>query len=139
MLRLIRVVLALEGLVMSWKTYRATRELEVRRETGDQAVKDAVALTPQSHLFQVPNGLSASAYFVLMTVLCATRAADRRPFRPVTVALAWLSLGVSVYLVWQLLFVLRRNCPLCMRAHTLNLALTLAVTAPGANVAPKRR
>lgn len=127
--RLIRLVLGIEGLIMSWKTYESTRKLEARQEEGDHSVDDAVALTLQGRLFDIPNGISASAYFALMIVLSATGLIDRAPVRRVALALAWISLGVSGYLVYQLLFVMKRQCPLCMRAHTLNLAFTLALTA----------
>jgi len=136
-LRLIRVVLAAEGVVMSWRTLRSTRSLEIGREHGDQSVKDAVALTPQSRLFGVPNGLAAGGYLGFMLALAASGLPERnRSARALSLILAWLSLGVSVYLVAQLLFVLKRNCPLCLRAHSLNLALTLAVTARAATEKP---
>lgn len=129
MVRVLRVTLATEGLLISWRTLRSTRRLEERREHGDQSVKGAVALTPQGRLFEVPNGLSASVYFALMAFLSLTGLIDRPVFRRFGLALAWISLGISGYLVYQLLFVLKRNCPLCMRTHTLNLALTLLLTA----------
>lgn len=129
MLRLIRTVLAGEGLVMSWKSYMQTRKLEARRKHGDTSVESAVALTPQGRLFKMPNGLTASAYFALMTLLSGTGLIDRKHIRRLGVGMAWISLSISAYLVYQLLFVLRRNCPLCMRAHMVNLALTLTVTA----------
>jgi len=113
---------------MSWRAFRSVRRLETRKADGDETAKDAIALTPQSRLFRVPNGLTASMYFTLMLFLCATGLADRDRVRRATVALSWLSLGVSGYLVYQLLFVLKRNCPICMRAHILNLALTSAIS-----------
>lgn len=129
MLRILRVVLAAEGLLMSWRTFSNTRKLEHRRERGDQSVKSAVALTSQSRLFDVPNGITASAYFALVGLLSLTGIADKLIIRRFILASAWTSLGISAYLVSQLVFVLRRNCSLCMRTHTLNLALTLAITA----------
>lgn len=137
LLRIIRTVLAAEGLVISQRTLRSTRKLEIRREHGDQSVKNAVGLSPQSRLFQIPNALLASVYFASMTVLSITGAPDRKFFRPFTLVSAWISLGLSGYLLFQLWFVMKRNCPLCVRSHVVNLALTLSLTAKA--VEPSRR
>jgi uncharacterized membrane protein len=128
-LRVLRTLLSIEALAISLRTYRGTRDLERRRQRGDQSVKNAVGITPQSRLFGVPNGLSACLYFLLMAVLSAGGLVDRRWTRPPIRLLSCLSLGVSGYLTYQLLFVLRRSCPLCIRTHVLNLALTLALNA----------
>jgi uncharacterized membrane protein len=136
MLRAIRTVLAVEGLIMSWRTYNRTRDLEKQADTGDPSVLDAIALTPQSRLFRFPNSVVAMAYFAAMTVLCGTGATSRGPTRRVAVTASWLSVSVSAYLIYQLVFVLRRKCSICMRAHTLNLALTLVVTAQSSVATP---
>jgi len=136
LIRILRTVLALEGLVISMQTYRQTRKLEERSEAGDLAASGAVALTPQGRLFNIPNGLTASAYFAVVALLSVTGLLDRSWVRKAAVTISWLSLGVSGFLVFSLLFVLRRNCPLCIRAHALNLALTLAVNARAGRLDP---
>ena len=139
MLRIIRAVLAAEGLVLSWRTFQSTRRLEDRREHGDQSVREAVALTPQARLFNLPNPFVASAYFALVLFLSLTGLADRSGIRRPLALASWTSLGISGYLVYQLVFVLRKNCPLCMRSHLLNLALTSVVTAQAASAGRARK
>lgn len=139
LLRIIRTVLAVEGAVMAWKTLQSTRRLEQRREHGDQSVKDAVGLTPQSRVGDIPNALLALVYFTLMTALSVTGAVDRKFFRPLTLLSAWVSLAFSGYFLFQLWFVLKRNCPMCLRTHSLNLALTLAITVKAGESGQRRR
>jgi len=139
LLTAIRSLLALEGVVMSRRALASTRQLEKRRENGDQSVKDAVGLSPQSRLFQIPNPLIAIVYFATITFLSASGLVDKKIFRPVALVAAWVSLSSSGYFLFQLWFVMKRNCPLCIRTHTLNLALTLAITARAAGGNRSRR
>jgi uncharacterized membrane protein len=69
------------------------------------------------------------AYFGLVALGSATGIIDRPIVRRASILAAWTSLGISGYLLYQLQFVLKRDCSLCVRTHTLNLAVSLALMA----------
>lgn len=129
MLRTLRTIIALEGLFLSWQSFGAARGQATRANHGDRAAPDSVALSSQGSLFGPPNGMPAMLYFGLMALGSSTGAIDRPAFRRASILAAWTSLGISGYLLYQLWYVLKRDCQLCVRTHTLNLALSLSLMA----------
>ncbi|HEV3308977.1 MAG TPA: vitamin K epoxide reductase family protein [Chloroflexota bacterium] len=129
MVRTLRTILALEGAFLSWQSFAATAGQATRADRGDPGAPDSVALTSAGSLFGPPNGVPAMAYFGLVALGSATGIIDRPIVRRASILAAWTSLGISGYLLYQLQFVLKRDCSLCVRTHTLNLAVSLALMA----------
>lgn len=126
MIRELRIVLSLEGFLMSWRAWSRTSSEPVSRPSRNLDLRQ----TPQASIFGVPNAVVAMAYFGTVALLSATGAIDRRPARGPAVVASWISLVVSGYLAYSLVFILRKNCSSCMRTHALNLALTLVINTP---------
>jgi uncharacterized membrane protein len=139
MLLIVRTIVGIAGFVQSLRTYSNTVALEAKAEAGDESVEDAVALSPQGYVLGIPNGLLATAYFGAATLLSATGLLDRRIVSRLFLTAAIGSLGTSVYLVYQLLFVMRRQCKLCMQAHAINLVFTLLAAYSARRSAPEAK
>ncbi len=138
-IRLLRSVLTIEGVVHSFATLQKTRRLEERLAVGDPRASTAIGLTSEGYMLGIPNAMIATAYFVMVAVLSITGLADRGITRRLTLISSWISLATSGYLLYSLFFVLKRRCPICMQAHLLNLATTLALTLRVDSLEPKRQ
>lgn len=82
------------------------------------------------HLFGLPNALFGLAwYLVAGGAGVAGLTTGAVPLCPTLVAVAGLTVAVSVYLAWALLFDLRTHCNLCYTSHVLNGALLVLFVA----------
>jgi uncharacterized membrane protein len=120
---------------MSWRAWSRTSYEPVPKP--DQNLD--LAQTPQASLFGIPNAALAVAYFGTVALLSLTGAIDRRPARRLALGASWISLLVSGYLTYSLVFILRKNCSSCIQTHALNLALTLVITTHGGGMSARLR
>ncbi|HET7560276.1 MAG TPA: vitamin K epoxide reductase family protein [Limnochordia bacterium] len=92
---------------------------------ADQGARCApLARSRQAQLFGVPNVTLGLAYYLMLAVA----AASGRLHGPVLLVAAWVAAGtvaLGAYLVYALVAVLKRPCPLCFSAHAINALLTL--------------
>ncbi len=106
-----------------------------RLETG---TCQTVLSTPFARVFGVPNSLLGVAYYIVVIVLVAT--GWIHPSRGIFVGNVGLDLGIAVvvvawftvllgtFLAYSLFFIIKIPCPLCLAAHTINLALAILLT-----------
>jgi uncharacterized membrane protein len=81
----------------------------------------SVVKTPRAHLFGVPNSLLGSLYYpaVAITVWFV-----RSQLAAVVLLLVVLcAAATSVVLAYSLLFITRRECPICWTSHAINWTL----------------
>jgi uncharacterized membrane protein len=86
----------------------------------------SVLTHPDAHLLRVPNSVLGGAYYVLAAMSAAGLFGPQ--VRRMTIYASWAAAGVSAYLASSLMFRIRTGCPLCMAAHTINLALAVLLT-----------
>ena len=86
---------------------------------------------PHGRLFGLPNWIVGLGYCVAVMVVFALPA-DVSAVRVVRWAVAVAAVaaaGVSVYLLWSLMAVVRRPCRVCLTANAINLVLTGLILA----------
>ncbi|MEK6303985.1 MAG: vitamin K epoxide reductase family protein [Acidobacteriota bacterium] len=83
--------------------------------------------TPYARVFGVPNSVPGVLYYVAVIVLLAT-GWGVGAIGVTLVAVAWFTVLLGFFLAYSLLFIIRIPCPLCLTAHTINLALALLLT-----------
>lgn len=97
-----------------------------------------VLSTRFARVFGVPNSLLGVAYYVVVIVLVSTgwiRAAGGVFIGDVGIEIgvavlivAWFTVLLATFLAFSLFFIIKIPCPLCLAAHTINLALALLLT-----------
>lgn len=119
-------ILAIGGLFVSLATLRRQRSMCVADpDIGSRC--DTVTQTPQAALFAgIPNAIIGIAWYSVLLLWSLTGLLTALPSWTETLIMlgAAGSFGISVYLIFILLVVLRQACTLCYIAHGIN-ALTL--------------
>ena len=140
-LRTALMTLAAVGLAVSGSSYllhagRARQAPGRRVNCGGTAGSTCVNLlaTRQARLARIPNYVVGAAYYGAVLVAAASGWGLRPGAGWLLAAACGMAFAVSVYLVDQLLRVLRASCPLCLVAHAVNAGLFLVAVA--AVVAP---
>ena len=91
-----------------------------------------------ARVFGVPNSLLGIAYYLAVIVLLSTGWL-RYPggvfighlgieIGTAVLVVAWFTVLLASFLAYSLFFIIRIPCPLCLAAHTINLALALLLT-----------
>lgn len=91
-----------------------------------------------ARVFGVPNSLLGVAYYLVVIVLLST-GCIRYPggffighlgieIGTAVLIVAWFTVLLATFLAYSLFFIIRIPCPLCLAAHTINLALALLLT-----------
>ena len=97
-----------------------------------------VLSTRFARVFGVPNSLLGVVYYTVVIVLVSTGwiNASRGVFLGgvgfdpgiVVVIVAWFTVLLGTILAYSLFFIIKIPCPLCLAAHTINLALAVLLT-----------
>ncbi len=121
--RLLATVLALYGFRLSKNSTRTIRRLHNEAKRGDPT---AVAHFTQTRYARALGPRNSDLGMLFYGALGAAAATNliRKPLvlRGLYFGSAF-SLGVSIYLLWALMFRLRVVCPVCLRGHATNLAV----------------
>lgn len=91
-----------------------------------------------ARVFGVPNSLLGVAYYIVVIVLVSTgwiRAGGGVFIGSIGVEIgvavlivAWFTVLLAAFLAYSLFFIIKVPCPLCLAAHTINLALAVLLT-----------
>lgn len=93
----------------------------------DEETCAAVIDSEYARVFRVPNSLLGLGWYGAATGAgLAGLAGGTVPLCPTFVLVALVTVVVSVYLAWSLLFRLETHCPLCYTSHLLNGGLLVA-------------
>jgi uncharacterized membrane protein len=97
-----------------------------------------VLSTRFARVFGVPNSLLGVAYYIVVIVLVSTgwiRAGGGVFIGSIGVEIgvavlivAWFTVLLAAFLAYSLFFIIKVPCPLCLAAHTINLALAVLLT-----------
>jgi uncharacterized membrane protein len=83
--------------------------------------------TKYARVFGVPNSLLGVLYYstvILLLVIGWTAG----PIATATIAVAWFTVALGVFLAYSLFFIIKIPCPLCLTGHTMNLLLAVLLT-----------
>jgi uncharacterized membrane protein len=83
--------------------------------------------TKYARVFGVPNSLLGLLYY-LTVVLLLSVGWTAGPIATATIAVAWFTVALGVFLAYSLFFIIRIPCPLCLTGHTINLLLAVLLT-----------
>ena len=99
---------------------------------------ETVLSTRFARVFGVPNSLLGVAYYTAVIVLLSTGWIDALggiaiggvglELSVIVVIVAWFTVLLGTFLAYSLFFIIRIPCPLCLAAHTINLALAVLLT-----------
>lgn len=85
---------------------------------------EKVLETKQSHLFGVGNFFLGLLYYLILMVLCIFSF----PFYPLVVFTSWIVVVISLYLVFELYYILKMPCPLCYTSHLINFCIAILLS-----------
>ena len=98
----------------------------------DEKSCSAVIHAPAARVLKIaPNFIFGIIYYVLCII---TRWVDLHisttdlSAHDILLMLSWSVVGLSLYLLYDLFFVIKMNCPLCFTAHALNITIALTLT-----------
>ena len=100
-----------------------------------------------ARVFGVPNSLLGILYYGTVIVLLSTGwinapsgmwislrgVAYGVDLSVVVVIVAWFTVALGAFLAYSLFFIIKIPCPLCLAAHTINLALAVLLTLLNCN------
>lgn len=127
-----RVRLALTGAValygLRWSVTALRNHLlaQSRAEAGDREAQASVTQRPEASLFGLPNSTYGIAYYAGLLALALLRRLGAAPWRMFACAATLAALARSISLLFTLLRT-RTWCPVCMRAHAVNVTLALLI------------
>ena len=84
--------------------------------------------TKYARVFGVPNSLLGVLYYLAVIVLLLA-GSTAGPIATATIAVAWFTVAVGIFLAYSLFFIIKIPCPLCLTGHTINLLLAVLLTA----------
>jgi uncharacterized membrane protein len=83
--------------------------------------------TRYARVFGVPNSLLGVFYY-LTVILLLLVGWTTGPIATATIAVAWFTVALGIFLAYSLFFIIKIPCPLCLTGHTINLLLALLLT-----------
>jgi uncharacterized membrane protein len=83
--------------------------------------------TKYARVFGVPNSLLGVGYYVIVAAVLLV-GGSASAFTIALLAVAWFTVALGVVLAYSLFFIVKIPCPLCLTAHTINLALAILLT-----------
>ena len=106
------------------------RSLHAERACGERGACTIVAETVQGNFLKVRN--TSLGFIFYIGVIMVEMAYMYFGSVPVLVLIyeqtaIWIAAGMSFYLLYQLLFVLKMRCPLCVTAHILNWIMAVSI------------
>ena len=123
--RVLAAVLSAYGFRLSWKSTRTIRRLHVEAARGNRTAASHFTQTRYARALGPRNSDLGMLFYGALGTAALTNRLRQRPIQRALFYGSSLSLGVSLYLVWALLFRLRVLCPICLRGHLTNLAAFL--------------
>lgn len=84
--------------------------------------------TKYARVFGVPNSLLGVLYYLTVIILLLA-GWTAGPIATVTIAVAWFTVALGLFLAYSLFFVIKIPCPLCLTGHTINLLLAALLTS----------
>ena len=89
---------------------------------------ETVLGTKYARVFAVPNSLLGMLYYLAVIVLLLA-GWTAGPIATATIAAAWFTVALGIFLAYSLFFIIKIPCPLCLTGHTINLLLAVLLTA----------
>jgi uncharacterized membrane protein len=89
---------------------------------------ETVLGTKYARVFGVPNSLLGMLYYLAVIVLLLA-GWTAGPIATATIAVAWFTVALGIFLAYSLFFIIKIPCPLCLTGHTINLLLAVLLTA----------
>ena len=80
--------------------------------------------TRYARVFGVPNSLLGVVYY-LIVIIVILGGIKSGPTSVALIAVSWFTVALGLVLAYSLFFIIRIPCPLCLRAHAINLALAV--------------
>jgi uncharacterized membrane protein len=137
MARSLLALLSLYGFRLSFRSTRTIVRLAHEAAEGDVDATGHFTQTPYAHALGPRNSDLGMLFYGSLALAAAT---DSLRGRTVSTGFYYgsaFSVGLSVYLLWALVFRLRVLCPICLRGHATNLA-TFALLARLRSQEPSR-
>jgi uncharacterized membrane protein len=121
--RFLAIVLALYGFQLSKNSTDTIRRLQDEAAHGNRAAASHFTQTHYARALGPRNSDLGMLFYGGLGAAAATNVARRPLILRLLFYSSSLSVGVSVYLLWALIFRLRVVCPICLRGHATNLAV----------------
>lgn len=83
--------------------------------------------TTYARVLGVPNSLLGVFYY-LTVILLLSGGWTTGPIATATIAVAWFTVALGIFLAYSLFFIIKIPCPLCLTGHTINLLLAVLLT-----------
>ena len=83
----------------------------------------SIVFTPQARVFGPPNSLLGQIYYLSLLVGIGLGLLDQPRILGIYVLASLVTVGLAVYLSYQLLHVTRVPCPLCFTSHGINIVI----------------
>lgn len=83
--------------------------------------------TKYARVFGVPNSLLGVLYY-LTVILLLLLGWTSGLIATATIAVAWFTVALGLFLAYSLFFIIKIPCPLCLTGHTINLLLAVLLT-----------
>ena len=83
--------------------------------------------TKYARVFGVPNSLLGVLYYLIVILLLSVGGTGG-PIATATIAVAWFTVALGLFLAYSLFFIIKIPCPLCLTGHTINLLLAVLLT-----------
>jgi uncharacterized membrane protein len=83
--------------------------------------------TKYARIFGVPNSLLGVLYYLIVILLLLV-GGNGGPIATATIAVAWFTVALGLFLAYSLFFIIKIPCPLCLTGHTINLLLAVLLT-----------
>lgn len=93
----------------------------------DERTCQTVLSTRFARVFGVPNSLLGVLYYVCVIALLSTGWLTPT-LGAALVAVAWFTVVLGAFLAYSLFLIIKVPCPLCLAAHTINLALAILLS-----------
>jgi uncharacterized membrane protein len=84
--------------------------------------------TKYARVFGVPNSLLGVLYYLAVIVLLLV-GWTAGLIATATIAAAWFTVALGIFLAYSLFFIIKIPCPLCLTGHTINLLIAVLLTA----------
>ncbi len=121
--RLVALVLALYGFRLSQHSTETIQRLQDESAHGDRAAKAHFTQTHYARALGPRNSDLGILFYAGLGTAAATNLIRHPVFLRGLYYGSALSVGLSIYLLWALIFRLKVVCPVCLRGHATNLAV----------------
>lgn len=121
--RLLATILAAYGFRLSKNSTHTIKRLGDRAAHGDRDAASHFTQTRYARILGPRNSDLGMLFYGGLGIATVTGLVRRPSVLRALFYSSALSMGVTIYLLWALLFRLRVLCPVCLRGHATNLAV----------------